>query len=119
MDVNDPPPQELPADPDAANVFLDTVNAAILRRWCKALGFRLKRNVKRAGLLKVLLAHYEKARNGAATVMSESADEVGGGKGDDSLDSNAADVEVEDAAELIIPPEFWIGFVPIVEKLNV
>ena len=54
MDVNDPPPQELPADPDAANVFLDTVNAVILRRWCKVLGLRLKRNVKRAGLLKVL-----------------------------------------------------------------
>ena len=49
MDVNDPPPQELPADPDAANVFLDTVNAVILRRWCKVLGLRLKRNVKELG----------------------------------------------------------------------
>ena len=54
MDTNDPPPGELPADPEAALRLLNTVNVPKLKQWFPHLGLKLPKRVKRAGVLKVL-----------------------------------------------------------------
>jgi hypothetical protein len=111
MEANDPPPDELPADPIAARNLLNTVNVPILKQWCKYFGLTLKKNVKRAGVLKVLIAYYDQARDEAAAVPSDSGGESCADEGDESSDKDAVDIEVvetevSDVDEVVVPPEF-------------
>ena len=110
MDTNDPPPKELPADPEAALRLLNAVNVPKLKQWCKSNGLTIKKNSRRAGILKVLIDYYEQVRVEAAAAPPETAGEPSSDDDEESSGLDAVDTEVStevaDVEEVVVPAEY-------------
>ena len=106
MDTNDPPPKELPADPEAALRLLNAVNVPKLKQWCKSNGLTIKKNSRRAGILKVLIDYYEQVRVEAAAAPPETAGEPSSDDDEESSGLDAVDTEVStevaDVEEVVV-----------------